>query len=67
MLTREEQLKSRANFTDEDGKLYLVRCLNCADSGDRGRENWAPNVASGVCAWCGWREEPNAIVKQQTN
>jgi ribosomal protein L37E len=31
-----------------DGKTYLVRCPKC------GRENWAPAVASGVCAWCGY-------------
>lgn len=32
------------------GKLYLVRCFSC------NRENYAPAVASGVCAWCGWEE-----------
>jgi ribosomal protein L37E len=31
-----------------DGKLYLQRCFEC------GRENWAPMVASGQCAWCGF-------------
>jgi hypothetical protein len=41
------------NFRDK-GKLYLVRCYCCG--GETGRENWAPYVASGVCAWCGWRE-----------
>lgn len=37
------------NFRRE-GKLYLVRCFAC------GAENWAPSVAEGVCAWCGWKE-----------
>ena len=36
----------------DDGKILLIRCPNC------GRENYAPNVASGVCTWCGFRPEP---------
>ncbi len=36
-----------ANFTAENGKVYLVRCPKCE------RENYAPAVASGVCVWCG--------------
>lgn len=35
-------------FKDEKGKKFLVRCPSC------GRENYAPNVASGVCSWCGF-------------
>lgn len=38
----------------ENGKLYLVRCFKCDP--DRGRENYLPAVASGSCAWCGWKE-----------
>jgi ribosomal protein L37E len=33
-----------------NGKLYLVRCHKC------GKENYALNVSSGQCAWCGWSE-----------
>ncbi|MBR3254575.1 hypothetical protein IKF88_02485 [Candidatus Saccharibacteria bacterium] len=36
------------NFKDEKGKVYLVRCPKC------GKENWAPAVAHGICAWCGY-------------
>lgn len=43
------------NFRSEDGKLYLVRCFACEPK--RGRENYAMNVASGMCTWCGWKEE----------
>jgi len=43
------------NFRDEHGRLFLVRCFQCDP--DRGRENWAPAVASGQCAWCGWTEK----------
>ena len=37
------------NFRDQ-GQLFLVRCYRC------GRENYAPAVATGTCAFCGWRE-----------
>jgi len=40
----------RENFRDKDGKLFLVRCPKCK------LENYAFAVASGECAWCGWRE-----------
>lgn len=43
------------NFRGENGKLYLVRCFACG--GERGTENYAPMVADGQCAWCGWEEE----------
>ena len=33
-------------FMADEGKRYLVRCHICE------RENWAPAVASGICAWC---------------
>lgn len=28
--------------------LLLIVCPKC------GRENWAPNVAAGICSWCGY-------------
>jgi len=34
-----------------DGRTYLTRCPKC------GLENWAPAVASGKCAWCGYTPE----------
>ena len=42
------------NFRSKDGRLFLVRCYICG--GERGRENYAPYVASGQCAWCGWKD-----------
>ena len=35
-------------WVEKEGKLYLVRCPKC------GMENYAPNVASGICTWCGY-------------
>ena len=42
------------NFRDDGGRLFLIRCYACDN--ERGRENWAPVVATGQCAWCGWSE-----------
>lgn len=50
-ITREDQLKMRDNFLSDEGKLYLVKCVVC------GYENYAPNVVTGQCTWCGWMEE----------
>ena len=38
------------NFRDENGNLYLFRCYLC------NRENWAPAVATGTCANCGYKD-----------
>lgn len=35
-------------YYPESDTLLLIRCPKC------GRENWAPQVASGTCAWCGY-------------
>ena len=43
------------NFRNDRGEMFLVRCFEC--NKDFGRENWAPAVASGECAWCGWNDE----------
>ena len=39
------------NFTGKDGKFYMVRCPKCH------KENWLPAVATGQCAWCGYKKE----------
>lgn len=53
-ISRHEQLKNKANW-EEDGQLYLVRCMNCGNS--KGTENWALAVSTGHCAFCGWKDE----------
>lgn len=48
----EEQPKPDArNFRDESGKLFMIYCPKCK------LENYMPSVASGQCAWCGYKEE----------
>lgn len=34
-------------FQADDGRIGLVRCFKC------GSENYAPNVLTGICSWCG--------------
>lgn len=43
------------NFRDKKGNLFLIRCYACG--GEHGKENYAMAVASGQCAWCGWKED----------
>jgi ribosomal protein L37E len=47
-------------WKDAEGKLYLQRCPRC------GNENWAPSVASGTCAWCGYAAK-DSDVKEERN
>lgn len=44
-------------FTDK-GKRCMIRCFEC------GRENYAPAVMSGCCAWCGY--DANENVKKES-
>lgn len=32
----------------DSGKIGLIKCPKC------NRENYAPNVSTGVCSWCGF-------------
>ena len=55
MTTLHEQLR-HPNFMSKD-KLYLIRCYHCSPT--FGKENYSASVASGICAWCGWKETTN--------
>ena len=50
-----EQLRHPNFIGKKSGKLFLVRCYNCEP--ERGRENYGISVASGECAWCGWKDD----------
>ena len=43
-----EILAPGVEFYPEDGTILMIKCPEC------GRENWALQVASGICAWCGF-------------
>jgi ribosomal protein L37E len=49
---------NNGNFYDEKGNYYMVRCPEC------GRENYAPSVASGVCAWCSYNGNTKNMQKK---
>lgn len=38
-------------YRTKDGLICMIRRFEC------GRENWAPAVVTGCCAWCGY--DPN--------
>lgn len=40
---------SKYGFMGDDEQVYLTHCPKCE------MENWAPGVASGQCAWCGYK------------
>lgn len=63
VITREDQLKNKANFVSDDNSLFLVRCMACPDCGERGKENWSILVSKGMCAWCGWVEIEKDLVE----
>jgi len=45
-------------FKTKEGKLFLVYCPRC------GKENWAPRVSEGVCAWCGYKATEEDITHE---
>jgi len=47
--TGNESMNPKYGFIGKElGKVYLTRCPKC------GLENYAMNVATGYCAWCGY-------------
>lgn len=43
-------------YPDTDD-LLLIRCPKC------GKENYAPNVISGICTWCGY--DAHELIKKE--
>lgn len=43
-----KQLAKGVEYYPETQTLLLIVCPKC------GHENWAPNVADGICTWCGY-------------
>lgn len=63
MSDKEHRNLKEPNFRDNNGKLFLVRCFACRP--EHGTENWAPVVATGQCAWCGWKESKKGVDNEQ--
>ena len=53
----DKKLKGK-NFR-KDGKTYCIQCQKC------GRENYAMNVTTGICTWCG--EDHNSYNNREVN
>lgn len=45
----------------DDGTLLLIRCPKC------GRENWALQVMTGKCCWCGYDAHELITKNDKTN
>ena len=59
-VSRTDQLAVPANFEDDNGKLYLVHCAAC------GRRNYAANIVTGCCTWCGWQDAPVSNIREKS-
>ena len=46
-------------YYPEDDTLLLIRCPQC------GQENYALNVARGICTWCGF--DGRELLKEEEN
>ena len=44
-------------WKSDKGTISMNRCFSC------GKENYAPAVTSGQCAWCGYKATEADIVK----
>lgn len=47
-------MEEKGFMWQHEGRIYMVRCPKC------GRENYAPNVATGICTWCGYDANKHA-------
>jgi hypothetical protein len=43
----------------DDGRILLIICPKCK------RENYALNVNSGICTWCGYNTHEDAELKER--
>lgn len=46
--TKVKRLAEGVEYYPEEELLLLIRCPQC------GEENYYPNVARGICTWCGF-------------
>lgn len=47
-MSKPKVLAAGVEYYEDTDDLLLIKCPKC------GRENWAPRVATGTCAWCGY-------------
>ena len=47
-MSKPKVLTAGVEYYEDTDDLLLITCPKC------GLENWAPRVATGTCAWCGY-------------
>jgi ribosomal protein L37E len=47
-MSKPKVLAAGVEYCEDTDDLLLIKCPKC------GCENWAPQVATGTCAWCGY-------------
>ena len=47
-MEKSKWLAKGVEYYPDTDDLLLIRCPKC------GKENYAPNVISGICTWCGY-------------
>lgn len=47
-MSKDVKKENGFGYQSKNGKICMIRCFKC------GRENYAPAVASGTCAWCAY-------------
>lgn len=52
-----KRLANGVEYYPETDDLLLIRCPKC------GRENYAMNVLSGICTWCGY--DAHELLKEE--
>ena len=52
-------LADGVEYYQETQDLLLLRCPKCR------KENYAPNVASGICTWCGY--DAHELIKEDNH
>ena len=58
-MTKRNVLARGVEYYPDTDTLLLIRCPKCE------KENYAPNVATGVCTWCGY--DARILLKKKLN
>lgn len=58
-MTKVQYLAEGVEYWKDEDTLLLLRCPKCH------KENYAPNIAKGICTWCGFDAKP--LVQEYEN
>lgn len=61
MKSQREIYEAKGNgYIDKQDKICMIRCFEC------GKENYAMNVSSGFCTWCGYNPNSESEKSKRT-